>query len=304
MRAPRLGAGLVALGLGLVAPLSAQAPGGDGRPAAELARAKYKAQLVEDLTARLKQWEEAWNTDDVDRLEDFYTDDAVLRPPRSGALSGKPIVRQYLDLALPLSGDIQAGITDVEGSGRLAYVTGRWQHSHEGQVWSGHYVLVAEQGRFWRFRGHFFAATPTSEVPGLPALGRGGSEFDAFDLGSRAPEIRRLMDEMAGAWVSRDPVRMADLWTEDVLYAPASGERAFGKVPALDLWSLEMREGEGIQDVVVDFLDSDRFAFAFVQRIVTWTENGLLRTRAIPATLVFFRTRDGWRLRGQILLAD
>jgi len=282
----------------------AQAPGGDGRPAAEIARAQYKAQLVKDLTARMKQWEEAWNADDSDRLQDFYTEDAVLRPPRSGALNGRDIVRQYLDLALPLSGDIQAGITDVEGSGRLAYVTGRWEHTHEGEIWSGQYVLVAEQGRFWRFRGHFFASAPTSEAPGLPALGRGGSEFDAFDLGSRAPDVRRLMDEMAGAWVSRDPVRMAGLWTEDVLYANEDGERAFGKVPALDLWSAQLREGEGIQDVVLDFLDSDRFAFAFVQRIVTWRENELVRTRGIPTALVFFRTREGWRLRGQILLAD
>ncbi len=285
-------------------PLAGQAPGGAGRPEASRARAIYKARLLEELNNRLRRWQEAWNEDDTERLSDFYHDDVVFRPPRSGALKGKDVVRQYLDLALPISGEIQLGVSDIEGSGRFAYLAGRWQHAHEGRIWTGQFVMLLDQGGGWRIRGHYFTADPQSDTPGLPALGAGGSEFEAIDVGAWSPDVRSLMDRISGAWLTRDPVRTAELWSEEMVYGAESGERAMGKVPALDLWSHDTREGMTTQDIVLDFAESGRFAFAFGQQIRTWSEDGVVRTRGIPTAFVFFRSGDVWQLRSLILLSD
>lgn len=277
-------------------------PGGSGAPEARRARAEYRARVLEQVRGRMERWREAWNGDDADAIVRFYSDDAVYRPPRSGALRGSELVGRFMAQALPLAGEIQTGLTDLEGSGRYVYLAGPWQHEQDGQTWSGDFVMVLEMGRTWQIRSQLFSTAPDAQAPGLPSFGGGGSDFTAVDLSRESPEIRALLDRLSGAWFAGDRLRMAELWMEEVVFQGRSGERATGREEALELWQKERRAEERVQDVVIDFLQSDRFAYAFTQRVVTWLEDGRTRTLTVPAVQIFYREVDAWRLRALLLL--
>lgn len=296
------GAALWALLLTPTAVCAQVVPGGSGAPLAQRAQAEYRARILEQIQERLVDWREAWNTDDAEALTEFYTEDAVLRPPRSGALRGRALIGRFLTQALPLAGEIRTGLYDLEGSGRLAYIAGTWEHDQDGRTWHGDYALVLEAGRVWRIRAQLFYTRPEAEAPGLPALGQGGSEFSALNLSREEPEVQQLLDRMAGAWLAGDTARLGALWRDDIVFGARDGRRATGRAAALALWEEQRQPDEGVQDIVIDAQRSERFAYVFAQTVVSWTEDGLRRTRSVPVVQILYREGDRWGLRAYLPL--
>ena len=70
-----------------------------------------------------KDWIESWNSHDLDRILAHYTDDCELTTPmikvalgvETGALKGKPNMREYWDAALKKVADLRFELIEVMG---------------------------------------------------------------------------------------------------------------------------------------------------------------------------------------------
>ena len=81
------------------------------------------------------EWSGAAKGRDVDRVVSFWADDAVVFPPGSPALKGKPAIREFVARSFQTPGfNISWKTTDVAvaGSGDLAYATGTNRVSFTG----------------------------------------------------------------------------------------------------------------------------------------------------------------------------
>lgn len=84
--------------------------------------------------AALKAADEAWSkaaaSKDVDKTVSYYTNDAVVLPPNSPAITGKePIRAMWKSMIEPAGASISWKVTKVEvsKSGELGYVTGTYE---------------------------------------------------------------------------------------------------------------------------------------------------------------------------------
>lgn len=114
----------------------------------------------------LRQWTEAWNEDDAQRLVRMYTADAVLLPAEGGTqLRGQESIARFLSEALEAADEIRLTLSDFDGASRLAYALGTFSYTtvrHEGTNGStrsleGEFVLVLrKEGSDWRIRSQLF----------------------------------------------------------------------------------------------------------------------------------------------------
>jgi len=80
---------------------------------------------IEALKAAIEDWDVAWNSQDLEKLLSFYTEDAVRMPPNEAAEVGNEAIRASLKRSFgdfPSEEDNTIG--DVRVSGDLGYVRG------------------------------------------------------------------------------------------------------------------------------------------------------------------------------------
>ena len=110
---------LVALGLlalsGCAAPPPAEPPAPAGLTDADRAA----------IEAASLSWADAANAGDCDRLAAGYAEDAILMPPNHPAVEGRAAIREWC-VATPKMTDNVLEVFEIEGSGDLAYVVGRY----------------------------------------------------------------------------------------------------------------------------------------------------------------------------------
>lgn len=73
------------------------------------------------------EWSEAAQARDLERILSFWSEDAIVYPPGSAALVGKPAIREYVEKSFQIPGFGISWKTDqvvVAASGDLAYGTG------------------------------------------------------------------------------------------------------------------------------------------------------------------------------------
>lgn len=73
------------------------------------------------------QWARHWNAKELDKLIEYYAQDAVYMPPHHAAVHGKQEIQEYLKgpMAHGVS-DLAYEVTFIRHSGDLAYDVGRY----------------------------------------------------------------------------------------------------------------------------------------------------------------------------------
>jgi len=80
-----------------------------------------------DLLRRDGEWAAAAGTTDIERIVSFWSDDAVVTPPREVPVAGKPAIRKFVDESLKVPGFSvrwKPAEAVVSSSGDLGYTTG------------------------------------------------------------------------------------------------------------------------------------------------------------------------------------
>lgn len=125
-----------------------------------------RAALLETDT----EWAAAVGTTDVERIVSFWTDDAVIYPPRETPIAGKATIRKYVSESLKIPGfAISWKPTEavVSASGDLGYTMGTNSFTFpdaQGRLMTsnGRYVTVwrKEPGGRWRCVVDFWNEAP------------------------------------------------------------------------------------------------------------------------------------------------
>lgn len=133
--------------------------------------AAARAALLETDT----EWAATAGTTDVERIVSFWTDDAVIYPPREAPVSGKAAIRKYVGESLKIPGfaiSWKPAEAVVSASGDLGYTTGTNSFTFpdaQGHLLTsnGRYVTVwrKEPGGRWRCVVDFWNEAPP--VPGI-----------------------------------------------------------------------------------------------------------------------------------------
>jgi ketosteroid isomerase-like protein len=118
------------------------------------------------------EWAEAAGTTDVERIVSFWTDDAVIYPPREAPVSGKTAIRKYVGESLKIPGFAirwKPNEAVVSAAGDLGYTTGTNSFTFpdaQGRLITsnGRYVTVwrKEPGGRWRCVVDFWNEAPLS----------------------------------------------------------------------------------------------------------------------------------------------
>ena len=121
------------------------------------------------------EWAEAAGTTDGERIVSFWTDDAVIYPPREIPVSGKTAIRKYVSESLKIPGFAirwKPIAAVVSASGDLGYTTGTNSFTFpdaQGRLITsnGRYVTVwrKEPGGRWRCVVDFWNEAPPA--PGI-----------------------------------------------------------------------------------------------------------------------------------------
>jgi len=106
------------------------------------------------------EWAATAGTTDVERIVSFWTDDAVIYPPRQAAVAGKAAIRRYVGDSLKIPGfsvSWKPAAAVVSASGDLGYTTGTnsftFPDDHGRPTTSnGRYVTVWRKERDGRWR--------------------------------------------------------------------------------------------------------------------------------------------------------
>ncbi len=94
---------------------------------------------VSELEARARDWIDAWNAHDLDRILALYADDCVMVSPNiaghglalSGVLHGKAALRAYWRIALERQPDLHFDLLDIYASPDSVVLRYRNQHGRE-----------------------------------------------------------------------------------------------------------------------------------------------------------------------------
>lgn len=136
-------------------------PGSQGGTAA-MHMAEYYADVVSHVNETLTTWRSAWSVDDLDTLSGTYMDGALLLFPGEDPTWGREAIRTVLDARLGELGEAQLSLGDIQASGKLAYVGGRFYYEVQsgeraGERVSGYHVtiLFREDG-VWLIRSQVF----------------------------------------------------------------------------------------------------------------------------------------------------
>jgi ketosteroid isomerase-like protein len=116
------------------------------------------------------EWAAAAGTTDVERIVSFWTDDAVIYPPREAPVSGKTAIRKYVGESLKIPGfavSWKPMEAVVSASGDLGYTRGTNSFTFpdaQGRLMTsnGRYVTVwrREPGGRWRCVVDFWNEAP------------------------------------------------------------------------------------------------------------------------------------------------
>ena len=134
------------------------APGGDGVSASTF-RAEYYAEVVPRLNEVMQRWGRAWSSDDVETLEELYSEDAILLPVEGAPVVGRDAVAAHFAAVLPSAGSMEAFMQAFDGSGGMAFVYGTFLAGATGgtERVTGELVTVfARRGRDWLIRAQTF----------------------------------------------------------------------------------------------------------------------------------------------------
>jgi ketosteroid isomerase-like protein len=121
------------------------------------------------------EWAETAATTDVERIVSFWTDDAVIYPPREAPVSGKTAIRTYVGESLKIPGFAirwKPSEAVVSAAGDLGYTTGTNSFTFpdaQGRLITsnGRYLTVwrKEPGGRWRCVVDFWNEAPPA--PGI-----------------------------------------------------------------------------------------------------------------------------------------
>ena len=167
------------LGLHLIfgpIPLMAQSLPGQPRERnrLEVERARYRALMLGRVTEVLEDWQNAWDSDDVDGLAEVYSESAFLLMP-DGKRSGRSAIRAYFNELLPTVGPISFAMTDFEAGSPLNLVLSSFlftasRETRQDVEVEGYCVTVLmEEDGAWKIRSQVFL-TPSDSRESVPAL--------------------------------------------------------------------------------------------------------------------------------------
>lgn len=136
-----------------------------------------KAAVVgEEIKQLLKEWVEASNAGDIERIMSLVTDDSVIIPPNGPPLVGKDAIRkdQQQSFDLYLSQGAEA-VADFRVCGDFAFSRGTWETSvtpkagGESKVLKGYFVDIYQKQPdgawklFWNMWSDESSVTPPKE---------------------------------------------------------------------------------------------------------------------------------------------
>lgn len=194
-----------------------------GSPLSE--RARYKAQVLQQVDSVLSRWTRAWDADDTVSVGRLYEDDAALYADDGRRITGRSaIAREIAQERLGL-GYVQRGYVDFDISGELAYkVENAIYDTGGGDLRRTEMLVLARQPRGnWLIRSHLVRVereaeeashTPRLAAPILPPAPQAWTGR-ALDLMKKAEDRLR-----AGDWAG-----YGDAWNRlrDFLKSPSSG---------------------------------------------------------------------------------
>lgn len=152
----------------LAAPAAAQEANvlGRSQSSATTRLEQYRARTLREVLEVMERWQNAWQTDDLRRIESLYTDDATLYPARGDVLHGEDGVHRHFAELLPRAGVATSQLLDFDTSGDLAYLVLRFAYTEEAAGttrigFQGRTFLVLERaGRSWRIRSQIERPEP------------------------------------------------------------------------------------------------------------------------------------------------
>ncbi|GMR14198.1 MAG: hypothetical protein BMS9Abin29_2438 [Gemmatimonadota bacterium] len=125
------------------------------------AAARYRNDVLQEIQPRLKRWQAAWNTGELDELADLYDEDARLFFGRELVI-GKEGIRQYFEEIGSSVTGMSVSLTDFYVSDRLAFLMGTYSYQvrRDGRlgerVESVYVASFVGHGRNWRIRTQVF----------------------------------------------------------------------------------------------------------------------------------------------------
>ena len=132
-----------------------------GTPQEEFTRADAEAirKNTADFTA-------AFNAKEVDKLVDFYGENAVLMPPNKPLLRGREVLKSYYDDQVT-RGELTMNVDEVSGHGPIAFESGTYAMAlADGNRDRGKYIRVLRsQNGNWRTEKIIWS----SDLPKQPA---------------------------------------------------------------------------------------------------------------------------------------
>ena len=82
---------------------------------------------VQAIKELIKEWEEAFNTRNIEKLLSFYTDDSLRIPANQAPIIGKEAIRDSFQQEFDrFSSETESEVVDVKIGGDLAFVRGTW----------------------------------------------------------------------------------------------------------------------------------------------------------------------------------
>jgi uncharacterized protein (TIGR02246 family) len=123
-----------------------------GEEVAEEPAVDVEADIEANKKLSSDEYDEAYNTGDIDRLLSNYADDAVRIPPNEPALIGKDAIRANYQLSFDqFTGENDSIVVDVKVSGDLAFVRGTWteistpKDGGESREFNGNWVAINQK---------------------------------------------------------------------------------------------------------------------------------------------------------------
>lgn len=140
-----------------------QIPGGDpgdSRRRYEAARARVRADALEDVRATLQQWSDAWAVDGAGQLSELYAEAGSIRGLPFGSGSGREGIEAAFRDFLDEAGPVTLNLREFDAGGLLAFSVADYSYTTpdaEAAVRRGTVLTVfMKRGGDWRIRSQLF----------------------------------------------------------------------------------------------------------------------------------------------------